>query len=50
MKGVQSREVGSKESQREGVNERREASARIRGGFGGAEILSNKVKVTESNG
>ena len=28
MKGGQSREVGSKESQREGVEERREASAR----------------------
>ena len=46
MKGGQSREVGSKESQREGVEERREASARerlIRGGFGGAEIFSYKV-------
>ena len=28
MKGGQSREVGSRESQREGVDERREASAR----------------------
>jgi hypothetical protein len=28
MKGGQSREVGSKESHREGVEERREASAR----------------------
>ncbi len=54
MKEGQSREVGSKESQREGVDERREASAikgrLIRGGFGGAEIFSNKVKVTERGG
>jgi hypothetical protein len=28
MKGAQSKEVGSRESQREGVDERREASAR----------------------
>jgi hypothetical protein len=34
MKGGQSREVGSRESQREGVDERREASARA-GGNGG---------------
>ncbi len=54
MKGGQSREVGSKESQREGVDERRDASAREgkgglkRWGFGGAEVFANKVKVTES--
>ncbi len=42
MKGGQSREVGSKESHREGVEERREGRL-IRGGFGGAEIISYKV-------
>ncbi len=54
MKGVQSREVGSRESQREVVDERREANeckGRLeRGDFGVAEIFSNKVKVTKSNG
>jgi hypothetical protein len=53
MKGGQSSEVGSRESQREGVNERREGSARAGwkgGGFGGAEIFANKVKVTKSDG
>ncbi len=53
MKVGQSREVRSKESQREGMYERREASASkgmlIRGGFGGAEMFSNKVKVTKSD-
>jgi hypothetical protein len=54
MKGGQSREVGSRESQREGAEERREASARAGfwkgGGFGGAENFANKAKVTKSDG
>jgi hypothetical protein len=50
MKGGQSREVGSKESQREGVDERRDARARDGwkgGGGGGAEVFADKVKVSE---
>ncbi len=49
MKGGQSREVGSRESQREGVEERREARAREgwKWGFSRAEIFSDEVKVTE---
>ncbi len=44
MKGGQSREVGSKDSQREGVQKRGECKGRlIRGGFGGAESFSYKV-------
>ena len=51
MKGGQSREVGSKESHREWVEEGGECKGRlIRGGFGGAEIFSYKVEVTESDG
>jgi hypothetical protein len=55
MKGGQSREVGSKESQREGLEERREANEckgkrSIRGVFGGVEMFANKVKVTKSDG
>jgi hypothetical protein len=54
MKGGQSREVGSKESQREGVDERREArqcnGRLVRVFFGGAEMFANKVKVTKSDG
>ncbi len=45
--------MGSKESQREGVDERREASARAGwkgGGFGRANIFSDKVKVIKSDG
>ncbi len=46
MKGGQSKELVSRESQREGVKERREARAREgwRGwGLGGAEVFSNDV-------
>ena len=52
MKGGQSREVGSKDSQREGVEERRgECKGRlIRGGFGGAEMFAYSVKVAEGDG
>jgi hypothetical protein len=52
--GQESREVGSKESQREGVDERveeRRVQGQVdEGGFGGAEMFSNKVKVTKSDG
>ncbi len=52
MKGGQSREVGSKESQREWVSERRDARTRDgwKGGFGGAEVFPDKVKVAERGG
>jgi hypothetical protein len=47
MKGGQSKEVGSRESQREGVEERRDARAREGylewWGLGGAEFFSNYV-------
>ena len=53
IKGGQSREVGSRESQREGVDERRDASEGKGGlkrwGFGGTEVFADKVKVTESS-
>jgi hypothetical protein len=42
--------VVSKKSHREGMEERREASAREGWGFGGAEMFAHKVKVTESDG
>ncbi len=52
MKGGQSREVGSKESHREGGGTKRgKCKGRlIRFYFGGAEMFACKVKVTESNG
>ncbi len=52
MKGGQSREVGSKESQGGGGGTKRgECKGRlIRGVFGGADIFAYKVKVTESDG
>jgi hypothetical protein len=55
MKGGQSREVGSKESQRPerggGRTKRGECKERlIRFFFGGAEIFPNQVKVTKSDG
>ena len=53
MKGGQSREVGSKESHREGVEDRREARGQgrlIGGGVGGAEGFAHEVKVTKSGG
>ncbi len=54
MKGGQSREVGSKESHREGVEERNkggECKGRlIRVFFGGAEMFAYSVKVAEGNG
>jgi hypothetical protein len=53
MKGGQSREVGSRESQREGVDERNkrgECKGRLIRGFGGAESFAKKVKVAKSDG
>ncbi len=53
IKGGQSREVGSRESQREGVgSERCEGKGGLKGlwGFGGAEAFADKVKVTNSGG
>ncbi len=49
MKGGQSRKVGSRESQREGVKERgEEGKGRLEGwGFSRAEIFSDEVKVAE---
>ncbi len=54
MKGGQSREVGSRVSQRDGAEERRDARANKGGlegwGFGGAKVSSDKVMVTKSDG
>ncbi len=53
MNGGQSKEVGSRESQREGVEERREVSECEGGlegwGFGGAQVFSNYVQVTKGS-
>ena len=46
MKGGQSREVGSRESQREGVEERREASARE--GWNGGVLVERRFFRTRS--
>jgi hypothetical protein len=52
MKGGQSKEVGSRSPRGRGWrNEERQVQGKVdNGGFGGAEMLSNKVKVTESDG
>jgi hypothetical protein len=52
MKGEQPGEVGFRESQREGVEERRgECKGRLKGwGFGRAEIFADEVEVAEGNG
>ena len=46
MKGGQSKEVGSRESQREGVDERREASARE--GWKGGVLVEHRSFLTTS--
>jgi hypothetical protein len=46
MKGGQSREVGSRESQREGMDERREASARA--GWNGGVLVERRFLRTRS--
>ena len=46
MKGGQSKEVGSRESQREGVDERRDASARE--GWSGGVLVERSFFLTTS--